>query len=191
MVVAGIAVGALAAPSPAAAASKFGAKLSGAQPVAPPPHQCVPVAGDGCTRVGVSYSATGAAGGNVAARQRGKIKRIRLIAGAPGNLRLFVARVRDLQLPLGTGRARVTREGPRVEYDGNGFTSRPVERFEVGIKVKKGEHLAIKSGGTSTLDCRSTTPNELLFQPPLGLGEALVPSDASGACQLLLQAVVK
>jgi hypothetical protein len=191
LLAAAIAVGALAAPSPAPAASKFGAKLSGVQPVAPPPHPCLPVAGNGCTRVGVSYSATGVAGGNVAAREKGKIKRLRLIAGASGNFRLFVARVRDLQLPLGTARARVTRKGPRIEYDGNGFTSRPVERFEVGVKVKKGEFLAIKSRSTSTLDCRSTTPNELLFQPSLGLGEALVPSDASGSCQLLLQAVVK
>ena len=186
-----IVISALAAPSPAPALTKFGAKLSAMHSVTPAPHQCVPVAGPGCTRVGVAYGATDAAGGNVAARRKGKIKRIRLVASSPGNFRLFLARVKDLQLPLGAGRARVTRKGPRIEYDGNGFTSRPVERFEVGVKVKKGEFLAIKSRSTSTLDCRSTTPNELLFQPSLGLGEALVPSDASGSCQLLLQAVVK
>jgi hypothetical protein len=192
LVAGGLAVGVLAAPSAApAATTKFGAKLSNAPSVTPAPRECVPVAGPGCTRVGVAYGATGAAGGNVAARRKGTIKRIRLIASAPGNFRLFVARVRDLNLPLGTGRARVTRKGPRIEYEGNGLTSRPVERFEVGLKVKARELLAIRARSTSTLDCRGTTPNELLYQPPLGLGEPLDPSDGSGTCQLLLQAVVK
>ena len=186
-----IVISALAAPSPAPALTKFGAKLSAMHSVTPAPHQCVPVAGPGCTRVGVAYGATDAAGGNVAARRKGKIKRIRLVASSPGNFRLFLARVKDLQLPLGAGRARVTRKGPRIEYDGNGLTSRPVERFEVGLKVKAREYLAIRSRSTSTLDCRGTTPNELLYQPPLGLGEPLDASDGSGTCQLLLQAVVK
>src|SRR5262245_36081111 len=85
IVVAGItAAGAIAA-SPAMGA-KFGAKLTNV--VDPngstPPHKCLPASG-GCTRVAVNYSATGAVLGNVTAPVDGRIKRLRLIAGAPGN----------------------------------------------------------------------------------------------------------
>jgi hypothetical protein len=187
-----LAVAAIFAPSSALAASKFGAKLSRVvDPVgATPPHRCLPVAG-GCTRVGVSYTATTAVGGNVQAAKSGKIKRIRLIAAHPGNFRLFLVKLQNLDLALGTGQGKAKRKGPRISYDGNGFTNKPIEHFEVGVKVKRGEFLAMKSRKTSALQCTPTTVQELFFQPPLGLGGGFVNSAAFGNCQLLVQAVVK
>jgi hypothetical protein len=183
---------ALVSPSSALGASKFGAKLSKVvDPVgASPPHQCLPAAG-GCTRAGVAYAHTGAVGGNVQAPESGKIKRIRLIAADPGNFRFFLLKLRNLDLTTGTGLARAKRKGPRIEYDGTGFTSKPIEHFKVGVKVKRGEFLAIKSRKTSALDCTQTTPQQLVYQPPLGLGGGFVASRAFDTCQLLVQAVVK
>jgi hypothetical protein len=182
----------LVAPSSAPAASKFGAKLSKVvDPIgASPAHQCLPAAG-GCTRAGVAYTHTGAVGGNVKSPESGKIKRIRLIAATPGNFRFFLVKLRDFDPAAGTGLGRAKRKGPRIEYDGTGLTSKPIEHFEVGVKVKRGEFLAIKSRKTSALDCTSTTPQQLVFQPPLGLGGGFVASRAFDTCQLLVQAVVK
>jgi hypothetical protein len=185
-------VAVVAMPSSALGASKFGAKLSKViDPVgASPAHQCLPAAG-GCTRAGVAYTHTGAVGGNVQAPESGKIKRVRLIAATPGNFRFFLLKLRDLDLTTGTGLARAKRKGPRIEYEGNGFTTKPIEHFKVGVKVRKGEFLAIKSRKTSTLDCTTTTAQQLVYQPPLGLGGGFVASRAFDTCQLLIQAVVK
>jgi hypothetical protein len=172
-------------------ASKFGAKLTGVQPVgATPPHKCLPAAG-GCTRIGVNYAATSAVGANAAAAENGKVKRIRVVAAHPGNFRLFLAKVQGFDLATGTGQAKVKRKGPRIFYEGNGFTSKPIEHFETKVKVRKGEYLAIKSRKTSALDCTSATVNQLVFQPPLGRGGGFVSSAAFDRCQLLIQAVVK
>jgi hypothetical protein len=186
-----IAVAAVVAPS-ALAASKFGAKLSKVvDPIgATPAHQCLPVAG-GCTRVGANFSATGAVGGNVQAPESGKIKRVRLIAATPGNFRFYLLKLRNLDLTTGTGLAKAKRKGPRIEYDGDGLTSKPIEHFKVGVKVKRGEFLAIKSRKTSTLECTPTTVNQLVYQPPLGLGGGFVASGSFDRCQLLVQAVIK
>jgi hypothetical protein len=190
LIASAIAAGVLTAP-PALGASKFGAQLSGVQPLgASPPHQCLPAAG-GCTRIGVDYSATGAAGDNVAAAESGRIKRIRVVAAAPGNFRFFVTKVQNLNLPIGSGEAKAKRKGPRIEYEGNGFSSKPIEHFEVKVKVKKGEYLAIRSRKTSALECSPTAVHQLVFQPPLGLGGGFVSADAFDRCQLLIQAVIK
>jgi hypothetical protein len=184
------AVAAVMAPA-AVGASKFGAKLTGVQPVgASPAHNCIPVAG-GCTRVGVNYAATSAVGANAAAAENGKVKRIRVVAATPGNFRLFLAKVQSFDLATGTGQAKVKRKGPRIFYEGNGFTSKPIEHFETRVKVRKGEYLAIKSRKTSALDCTPATVNQLVFQPPLGRGGGFVSADAFDRCQLLVQAVVK
>lgn len=187
-----IAAAALVMAPSALATSKFGAKLSKVvDPVgASPPHKCLPVSG-GCSRVGVDYSVTGAVSGNVQAPESGKVKRVRLIAAAPGNFRFFLFKLRDLDLTTGTGLAKAKHKGPRIEYEGNGFTSKPIEHFKVGVKVKQGEFLGFKARKTSTLDCTSASAHQLVYQPPLGLGGGFVASDAFDTCQLLVQAVVK
>jgi hypothetical protein len=179
------------APS-APAASKFGAKLSKVvDPVgATPAHGCLPAAG-GCTRVGVSYFATGAVGGNVQAAEKGRIKRIRLIAATPGNFRFFLLKLRDLDPTAGTALAKAKRKGPRIEYEGNGLTDKPIEHFKTRVRVRRGEFLAIKSRRTSALDCTPTTPQQLFYQPPLGLGGGFVASRTFDRCQLLVQAVIR
>jgi hypothetical protein len=187
-----IAAAALVMAPSALAASKLGAKLSKVvDPVgASPAHKCLPVAG-GCTRVGVNYSVTGAVGGNVQAPESGKVKRVRLIAATPGNFRFFLYKLKNLDLVTGTGLAKAKRKGPRIAYDGDGFTNNPIEHFKVGVKVRRGEFLGFKARKTSTLDCTPTSAHQLVYQPPLGLGGGFVASDAFDDCQLLVQAVVK
>jgi hypothetical protein len=173
---------------------KFGAKLS--KVVDPhgstPTHECLPAAG-GCTRAGVNYTATGAVQGNVVAPVAGRIKRVRIIAGTQGNFRLFLLNMRNINLAAGTGEAKAKRRGPRIHYEGTGFTSKPIEHFQLkpGLRVKQGQYLAIRSKRTSMLDCTPVSAHQLVFQPPLGLGGGFVASRAFDRCQLLIQAIIK
>ncbi len=193
ILVAGAAV-ALAITAAPAMGAKFGAKLTAV--VDPngstPPHKCLPASG-GCTRAAVNYTATGAVQGQITSPSAGRIKRIRLIAGAPGNFRLFLAKMRNVDLGTGTAQAKLARKGPRISYAGTGFTAKPIEHFQLkpGLRVEPGEYLAIKARKTSALECTPTTVNQALFQPPLGLGGGFVASAASDRCELLIQAIIK
>jgi hypothetical protein len=174
--------------------AKFGAKLTSV--VDPhgstPAHTCLPATG-GCTRAGVNYTATGAVQGNVVAPADGRIKRVRIIAGTQGNFRLMLLNMRNINLTAGTGEAKAKKKGPRISYQGTGFTSKPIEHFQLkpGLKVKQGQYLGIRARKTSLLDCTPTTVHQLVFQPPLGLGGGFVASRAFDHCQLLIQAIIK
>jgi len=186
-----IACGIIAAP---AMGAKFGAKLTGAlDPVgANPPHKCLPLSG-GCTRAGVNYTATGAIQGNITAPVSGSIKRVRLIAATQGNFRLMVLKLNNVDLTAGTALGKAKKKSPRISYQGNGFTSKPIEHFNLkpGIRVKQGDYLGIRARKTSALDCRPTSVHQVLFQPPLGIGGGFVASRAFDHCQLLIQAIIK
>jgi hypothetical protein len=193
IVVAGVTVACGIAAGPAMGA-KFGAKLTGASDPfgANPAHKCLPASG-GCTRAGVNYTATGAIQGNVTAPDSGKIKRVRLIAATQGNFRLMVLKLNTVDLTTGTALGKAKKKGPRLSYQGNGLTSKPIEHFKLkpGIRVKQGDYLGIRARKTSTLDCHPTTVHQVLFQPPLGLGGGFVASRAFDNCQLLIQAIIK
>ena len=179
-------------------AAKFGSDLknndgSVTQPAnSVPAHYCDPVPGDPCTRVAVDFGNTGAAGGNVAAPTDGVIKKIKLVAGAPGHFRLQLAKVKNLALGPGTGKAKVVEQGPRIDYGSsvNGLDYE-IQKFPVHVPVHEGEYLAIKAKRTSTLKCTSGSTEQLLFQPPLALGGPFEWNDADDDCTMLLQAVIK
>lgn len=180
---------ALVAGPASADAAKFGSKVNKTvQPSnASQAHPCIQEEpGKTCTWVmGEAYGNPGGEG----SPKRGKLRRLKLVAGEKGSFRLQIARVRP------NGKAKIVRNGPRIRYQGQPEDDDPltyrVERFKVKVPVKPGERLAIKTKKTSTLRCSSGGPNTLLFSPPLVPGSPFTqPSDTDG-CWLLLQGIVR
>jgi hypothetical protein len=179
-------------PAQGMASTSFGAKLTpDIQPSnANSAHPCTPVERQPCTRISMDgYGRPGLP----KAPKKGTIKKIKLIAGEAGTFRFQLAKVRP-----GSQQAKVVRNGPVINYQGQAYGedgSDPdaynVETFKVNVKVKKGEFLAIKSTSTSMLRCSSGGPNQLLFQPPLALGNPFRSADDTDGCWLLLEAVIK
>ena len=172
-------------------AFKFGAKLDpSVQPSnAETPHPCDENnVGAACTWI--MNDAYGRPDGGERAPRRGVIRRIRLIAGAPGSFRLFTTRAfRDPPDYFG----KAVRRGPLINYQGqpdNVVDTYRVEIFRVKIPIRKGVRLGIRTKQTSTLRCSSGGPNTLLFQPPLLVGDPFAPATADDGCWLLLEAVV-
>ena len=118
----------------------------------------------------------------------GVIKKIRLIAGKKGNFRLQLARARP-----GQKRARIVRSGPRIFYKGQPDSVAPyvIETFDVNLRVRKGEFLAIKAKKTSMLRCRSRGARILRFQPPLKVGGRFKKAKNTSGCVLLLEAILR
>lgn len=183
----------LAVPAASKAGTPFGAKLTpDVQPSnAETAHPCAPNPGQSCTRV--LMDAYGRPDRDTAPRS-GRIKRIKLIAGEAGIFRLQIVKVR-----AGTQQAKLVRNGPLVRYQGQPTPADPdeavesyrVESFKVNVKVKRGEHLAIKSRETSMLRCSSGGANQLLFQAPLALGSPFRSATETDGCWLLLEAVIR
>jgi hypothetical protein len=184
----------LALPAQGMASAKFGAKLTpDVQPSnASQPHSCSPdedVTGP-CTRV--LMDAYGRPD-QPTAPKRGKIKRIRLIAGAPGTFQLQIVKAK-----AATQEAKLVRNGPVINYQGQDYAdpetdpdSYKIESFKVNVPVKKGQSLAIRSSETSMLRCSSGGPNQLIFTPPLSLGSPFQTATDTDGCWLLLEAVIK
>ena len=128
------------------------------------------------------------AGGEKAPKD-GKIRQIKLIAQGPGHFKLVLAKAKPNQ-----EKAKVTRRGPRIEYKGqpnNNALTYKVEKFDVNLKVKKGEWLGIESKRTSMLRCSGGGAAQLLFQPPLPVGGDFKKADSDDGCFLLLEAVIR
>jgi hypothetical protein len=186
---------AVAAALPAAGAGatfKFGSKLdSTVQPSnAESPHACNEAHPSWrCTWV--MNEAYGRPNGGHKAQKRGTIKRIRLVAGAPGSFRLQIVRA---HATAGGGfEGRAVRNGPIIRYQGQPDPDEPflVETFRVNVKIRKGERLAIRARKTSILRCSSGGDNTLLFHPPLVPGGSLVSNTDTDGCWMLLEAVVR
>jgi len=178
-----------AVPAQSMAATPFGAKLTpDVQPSnAGTAHPC-PIEGQACTRV--LMDAYGRPD-QPAAPRKGTIKRIKLIAGEAGSFKLQLARV-----GAASQQAKIVRNGPTIDYEGQPQIEEDpetyrVESFRVNLKVGKGERLAIRSKATSTLRCSSGGPNQLIFQPPLSLGNPFTTASDTDGCWLLLEAVIR
>jgi hypothetical protein len=181
------------APAASQAAVKFGAEVTPeVQPSnANEPHQCIQDEPGQCTRI--SMEAYGRPDGGERAPKTGTIKKIRWIAGAPGSFKLQIADAKAEQ-----EKARVTYTGEKIAYDGQPTgpegedpDAYVVEEAKVHAPVEKGQYLGIKSKETSMLRCSSGGPNQLLFQPALGVGGAFAPATHTDGCWLLLEAVIK
>jgi hypothetical protein len=144
-----------------------------------------------CTRVAVRFDGPSAVDGNVTAPRDGVIKRIQLVAQAPGGFHFGFARVRRFDGGLDPyGRARLVRGREKhFHYDGaNG----QIQTFHVHRRVEKGDYLAIEPNvAAGMLRCKpADTTEQLLFHPVLQLGDPFHSNKGhSSDCTVLMQAV--
>jgi hypothetical protein len=137
-----------------------------------------------CTRVAVSFD-KGSPGNHRKAPRNGIIKRINLVASGSGHFRLFLARVRQ-----GT-KAKVRKKGPSMSYSGDSTAPYTIEHLPLHLRVRKGDYLSIQMRRTSMLSCTAGSVRQLLYVPPLVVGDPLENANGTDSCSLLIQAVYK
>jgi hypothetical protein len=176
----------------ASAPVKFGAKLnSRVQPSNSLPGLTCngpETALEPCTMV--LNEAYGRPDGGEFAPKTGTIKKIRLIAGGPGSFRLMAVK------HLNGTESIAKRYGQRISYRGQMESAEEegdynVESFDVDMKIKKGEQLALRGSITSMIRCSSGGDNTLIYTPPLFLGGYFTPASSTDGCWLLMEAVIK
>jgi hypothetical protein len=186
-----IAIFAMAAP-PAAAATTFGASLSGAPfpSNAYPGQYCDHELNGGsqtysCTWIeDYAYNNNGLAGAK--APRNGTIRKIKLVAGHGGSFKLYLARYKP-----GTHQGKVVTKGPKITYATDPCdTDCSVQTFTISpLTVHKGDFLAIKANKPSFLRCDSGGNRIALFKPPLAVGAGFTAESGDSGCYMLLQAV--
>jgi hypothetical protein len=176
---------------------KFGAKLN---PTVQPSNslpglRCIadPLRFSPCTMV--QNEAYGRPDGGHIAPKTGTIKKIRLIAGGPGTMRVETAKVKQSTLST-TKEAKLVHKGPKISYLGQTEAnwesdSYRVESFNVSMHVTKGEQLAIHSGNTSMIRCSSGGDNTLLYPLTYYPKHPYNAAEGGNGCWLLIEAVYK
>jgi len=147
----------------------------------------------GCTMI--LNEAYGRPGGGELAPRNGTIKKIRLIAGGPGSIRLQIEKVNRATL-FGSKEAKAVWYGPQIHYQGQTEAnfeddSYRVESFPVDIPIKKGQQLGLRGQITSMIRCSSGGDNTLIYTPPLFLGGPFTAATNTDGCWLLMEAVIK
>jgi hypothetical protein len=147
----------------------------------------------GCTMI--LNEAYGRPDGGELAPRNGTIKKIRLIAGGPGSIRLQIDKVNRATL-FGTNEAKAVRYGPQIHYQGQTEAnfeddSYRVESFPVDIPIKKGQQLGLRGQITSMIRCSSGGDNTLIYNPPLFLGGYFTPASSTDGCWILMEAVIR
>jgi hypothetical protein len=147
----------------------------------------------GCTMI--LNEAYGRPDGGELAPRNGTIKKIRLIAGGPGSIRLQIEKVNRATL-FGTKEARAVWYGPQIHYQGQTEAnfeddSYRVESFPVDIPIKKGQQLGLRGQITSMIRCSSGGDNTLIYTPPLFLGGPFTAATNTDGCWLLMEAVIR
>jgi hypothetical protein len=180
-----------------AAPVKFGAKLN---PTVQPSNSlpglpCIPdvLRFHPCTMV--QNEAYGRPDGGEIASKTGTIKKIRLIAGGPGTMRVETAKVKRSTL-LTTKEAKLVHKGPKITYQGQSEAnwesgSYRVESFEVDMPITKGEQLAIHTGNTSMIRCSSGGDNTLIYSLAYAPKHPFNAAEGSDGCWLLMEAVYR
>jgi hypothetical protein len=193
-----VAVGVIGVSTASAATTKFGAKLtSNTQPSNATNATCADadptLSGvNPCTRVATTFADVGAINGAIKAPKTGYVKKIKLIAQKPGAMVPFVVALKNINTQTYFAKGKATAKGPKINYVSSVQpTSYKVQSFAVNIPVQKGEYLGIKAKRTSMLRCNSGGGKQLLFQPPLKLGDPFDGSDGRDDCVLLIQAVMQ
>jgi hypothetical protein len=182
--------------SAASAATKFGADLnSETQPSNANDRSCrdadEALTTGFCTRVATTFADVGAVNGKIKAPKDGTITKIKLVAGEPGVMFPFVVKLKDFNTSTYTAKGKATAKGPKIAYKSSILEgSYKVQSFPVNFKVTKGQYLAIRAKRTSMLRCNSGGGKQLLFQPPLLIGDPFSASDGRDECVLLIQAVM-
>lgn len=180
----------------AAAPVKFGAKLNpSVQPSNGAPGITCGAAMGACTMV--QNEAYGRPDGGELAPKSGTIKKIRIIAAAPGSFRPQIATVKhSASTTLGATKAKVTYTGPKLSYLGQAAANEEegkyrVESFDVSIPVKKGQQLALRGNISSMVRCSSGGHNTLIFSPSLRPGGPQQGATDANGCWILMEAVIR
>jgi hypothetical protein len=181
-----------------AAPVTFGAKLD---PTVQPSNSlpglpCLPevLRYHACTMV--QNEAYGRPDGGHIAPKTGTIKRIRLIAGGPGTIRIETAKVKQKTLST-TKEAKLVHKGPKLSHQGQSEAnwesgSYRVESFPVNMRIKKGEQLAIHASATSSLvRCSSGGDNTLIYPLTYRPKNPFNAAQGSDGCWLLVEAIYK
>jgi hypothetical protein len=121
----------------------------------------------------------------------GYIDKVRVVACAPGNFRVQVAKVKPaLQ------QARVVRQSARLHYNGDPdncddetYTVNTIN-LSPNLRILKGQYLAVRASKVGFLRCSSGGPNILVFDPYLPSGGGYQHADADDGCWLLLEAIM-
>ena len=149
--------------------------------------------GDLCTHVGSYYPGFS---GRAQSPVSGTIIQLKVRPQGPMTFRLEVVNVRRVSSNHKTGQAHSTARsrvinvpGPTQDQMNNSIY--PVEKFNVSIKVKKGQELAIDTTSNTAEYCSDGTPGQLLFDPTLVIGHGFAHSNGVDGCLMLIQAVVK
>ena len=110
--------------------------------------------------------------------------------------RARVVTVRNLSSDFQSGQAHATARsrvitvaGPTQDQMDNG--EYPVDTFNVSLKVRKGQEIAIDTTNNTAEYCSDGTPGQLLFDPILTLGQGFSNSAGVDNCLMLVQAVVQ
>jgi len=146
-----------------------------------------------CTMV--LNEAYGRPDGGELAPKTGTIKRIRLIAGGPGTIRLQIAKVKRSTL-FGSNEAKVVKQGSKIAYQGQAEANWEsgryrVETFKVNLPVRKGQQLAIHTNDTSIVRCSSGGDNTLIYLGGKYPRQPFSPADETDGCWLLVEAVIR
>lgn len=144
--------------------------------------------GSPCTMV--LNEAYGRPDGGELAPRTGTIKKLRIIAGGPGSFRLMAVK------HINGTESIAKRYGQRISYRGQVESAEEegdynVESFDVDMKIKKGEQLALRGSITSMIRCSSGGDNTLIYTPPLFLGGYFTPASDTDGCWLLMEAVIR
>jgi hypothetical protein len=191
-----IAAPASAARQPGKAPVKFGADLttntqpSNSSPAHTCQHEDSSLTTAACTWMMLT-SEVGSPNNKLKAPSNGTITQIWVIAGHSGSFTPYVGFLTNADFSGGDG--RVTAHGKLIQHgssvtNGSAYT---ILKFPgLNIPVKKGEVLGIKSKSTSILRCDSGSTRQLLFQPPLVVGNPATNTTARSDCSLLIEAVM-
>ena len=146
-----------------------------------------------CTMV--QNEAYGRPDGGELAPRTGTIRRIRLIAGGPGTMRLQVVKVKRSTLSS-TKEAKLVANGPKIAFQGQTEANWEedryrVESFKVHVPVRKGQQLAIHTNETSMIRCSSGGDNTLIYPDVYYPKHPFNAASDTDGCWLLMEAVIK
>ncbi len=136
-----------------------------------------------------AFRTPGARRHSAKAPKSGVIKKIKLIAAAPGSFRLQIAKIKP-----GTLKAKIIRNGPKISYQGQPDPIEPyvIETFDVNIPIKKGQSLAVRTKKLSALRCSSGGRATLVFyNDPLPVGGKFRKATDTEGCFMLIRAIMK
>lgn len=132
------------------------------------------------------------AGGEVAPAS-GTLKKVRVIAGAPGTFTLQLVKNKVID---GVNQARVKATGPTLTYHGQtesnwDYDTYTTETFLVNMPIKAGWRLAMKAPSSSAMQCPGPGSQTIVYRPALVAGEGFRPAIGTMPCYPLIEGVIQ